>query len=69
MLSVIPEDRSNDAWIAEKWKQDWEASGHTEYIATFRTQEKASREKISEPKTLDDSKQPSNWGPSVQSIY
>ena len=29
MISVIPEDRSKDAWIAETWKQEWEASGPT----------------------------------------
>ena len=29
MLSVIPEDRSNDAWIAATWKQEWEAPGPT----------------------------------------
>ena len=29
MLSVIPEDRSKDAWIAATWKQEWEASGPT----------------------------------------
>ena len=29
MLSVIREDRSKDAWIAAKWKQEWEASGPT----------------------------------------
>ena len=29
MLSVIPEDRSKDARIAEMWKQEWEASGPT----------------------------------------
>ena len=29
MISVIPEDRSNDAWIAAMWKQEWEASGPT----------------------------------------
>ena len=29
MLSVIPEDRSKDAWLAAKWKQEWEASGPT----------------------------------------
>ena len=45
MLSVIPEDRSKDAWIAATWKQEWEASGPTEYTATCRTQERASREK------------------------
>ena len=27
MLSVIPEDRPKDAWIAATWKQAWEASG------------------------------------------
>ena len=27
MLSVIREDRSKDAWITPKWKQEWEASG------------------------------------------
>ena len=29
MLSVIPEDRSKDAWIAATWNQEWEASGPT----------------------------------------
>ena len=29
MLSVIPEDRSKDAWHAAMWKQEWEASGPT----------------------------------------
>ena len=29
MLSVIPEDRSKDAWLAAKWKQEWETSGPT----------------------------------------
>ena len=29
MLSVIPEDRSKDAWLAVTWKQEWEASGPT----------------------------------------
>ena len=29
MVSVIPEDRSKDAWIAATWKQEWEASGPT----------------------------------------
>ena len=29
ILSVIPEDRSKDAWIAAKWKQEWESSGPT----------------------------------------
>ena len=61
MWSVIPEDRSKDAWIAASWKQEWEASGPHPgtsprtgpsirttpgYIATYRTQEKASTGKI-----------------------
>ena len=29
MLSVIPEDRTKDAWIAATWKKEWEASGPT----------------------------------------
>ena len=29
MLSVIPEDRSKDAWISATWKQELEASGPT----------------------------------------
>ena len=29
MLCVIPEDRSEDAWNAAAWKQEWEASGPT----------------------------------------
>ena len=29
MLSVIPENRSKDAWIAAAWKQEWEASEPT----------------------------------------
>ena len=46
MLSVIPENRSKDAWIAATWKQVWEAAGPTEYTATYRTLEKASKKKI-----------------------
>ena len=42
MLSVIPEDRSKDAWIAATWKRQWPP----EYTATYRTQDKVSREKI-----------------------
>ena len=26
MLSVIPVDRSKDAWVAVAWKQEWDAS-------------------------------------------
>ena len=29
MLSVIPGDRSKDAWIAAMWKLEWEASAPT----------------------------------------
>ena len=29
MLSVIPEDRSKDAWLAAMWKEECEASGPT----------------------------------------
>ena len=29
MLAVIQGDRSNEAWIAASWKQEWEASGPT----------------------------------------
>ena len=29
MLSIIPEERSKDAWLAATWKQEWEASGPT----------------------------------------
>ena len=48
MLSVIHGERSKDACIAATWKQEREASGRDppEYIATYRTQAKASREKI-----------------------
>ena len=67
MLTVIPEDRSKDAWIAATWKQEWEASGPTEYTATYRTLEKASREN-NYSKTLDDPRQTAKWGRSVQSI-
>ena len=58
MLSVIPEDRSKDAWIAATWKQEWEASGPTRV-----------HRYVSEPKTMDDSKPTANWGWSVQSIH
>ena len=46
MLSVIPEDRSKDAWIAAAWKMSGKHPDPPEYIATYRAQEKASREKI-----------------------
>ena len=29
MLSVIPDDRSKDTWIAATWKQEWETCGPT----------------------------------------
>ena len=29
MISGILDDRSNDAWIAATWKQEWDASGST----------------------------------------
>ena len=45
MLSVIPEDRSKDAWLAATWKRSGKHPDPPEYIATYRTQEKASREK------------------------
>ncbi len=46
VLCVIREDRSKDAWIAAAWKQELEASEPSAYVATYRTQEKASMEKI-----------------------
>ena len=42
MLNVIPEYRSKDARIAATWKHP----DSPEYTATYRTQEKVSREKI-----------------------
>ena len=36
MLSVFPEDRSKDAWVATTWKQEWEASGPTRVQNTVR---------------------------------
>ena len=33
MISVIPEDRSKDAWIAATWKHEWEASGPTRVLS------------------------------------
>ena len=65
MLSVIPEDRSKDAWIAATWKQKWEASGPTR-VHRHRRRRQGRR---SEPKTLDASKPTANWGRSVQSIH
>ena len=44
MLSVIPEDRSKDAWIAATWKQGGKHPDPPEYTAMCRTQERASRE-------------------------
>ena len=44
-LNVIPEDRYQDTWIAASWKQEWEASGPPEGIATYGTQVKTSRGK------------------------
>ncbi len=48
MLSVFPEDRSKDAWIAAAWKQEY--PDPPDYIDTYRTQETASREKASREK-------------------
>ena len=67
MLSVIPGDWSKDAWIAATWKQEWEASGPTRvhrHVSDPGARRRHGR--TSEPKTLDDSKQPANWGQSVQ---
>ena len=46
MLSVIPDDRSKDAWIAAAWNRSWKHPDPPECIATYRTQEKPSSEKI-----------------------
>ena len=45
MQSVIPEDRSKGAWIAQRGSMSGMRPDPPEYIATYRTQEKASREK------------------------
>ena len=53
-ISVIPEDRSNDARIAETWKQEWEASGQTSTSPRIGPRRRRQGRR-SEPKTLDDS--------------
>ena len=45
MLSGIPEDRSKDARLAATLKQGGKHPDPPEYIAMYRTQEKASHEK------------------------
>ena len=70
MLSVIPEDRSKDAWIAATWKQAWEAMIQTHSSTPLCVGPRRERQgRISEPKTMDDSKPTANWGWSVQSIH
>ena len=66
MLSVIPEDRSKDAWIAATWKQEWEASGPTRvHHHVLDPGEDVKREDLS--RKLDKSRQTANWGRPVQS--
>ena len=69
MLSVIPEDRSKDAWIAATWKQEWEASGPTRVHRYVSDPGEGRQWRRPEPKTNDDSKPTANWGWSVQSIH
>ena len=68
MLSVIPEGRSKDAWIAATWKQAWEASGPTRVHRHLPGPWRRRQGRRTESKTLDDPKQIANWGRSVQSI-
>ena len=68
MLSVIPEDRSKDAWIAATWKQQWEASGLTRvHRHVPDPREGVKGEDLSRKHWT--TKQTVNWGRSVQSIY
>ena len=54
MLSVIPDDRSKDAWIAAAWKQEWEAAGPTR-VHRHVSDRRRCQGSRSESKTLDDS--------------
>ena len=68
MLSVIPEDRSKDEWIAATWKPGV-GSIRTHPSTPPRTGPWRRRQgRRTESKTLDDPKQTANWGRSVQSI-
>ena len=70
MLSVIPENRSKDAWLETTWKQEWEALIWTHPSTSPRIGPRTRRRgRITESKTLDDHKQTANWGRSVQSIH
>ena len=72
MLSVIPEDRSKDAWIAATWKQEWEASGTTRlHRHVLDPGEGVKGEELSRKHVLDgdDPKQTANWGRSIQSFH
>ena len=69
MLSVIPEARSKDAWIAATWKQEWEASGPTRVHRHVSDPGEGVKGEDLTPKTLDDSKQTANWGRSIQSFH
>ena len=61
MLSVIPEDRSKDAWIAATWKHEWEASGPTR-VHRHVSDPGRRQGRRAASKTLGDCKQTANWG-------
>ena len=65
MLSVIPEDRSKDAWLAAAWKE-WEACAPHPSTPPRIGPRRRHQGRISEWKTMDDSKQTTNWGQSLQ---
>ena len=69
MLSVIPEDRSKDAWIAATWKQEWEASGPTRVHRHISDPGEGVKGEDLSRKQWTTSKPTTNWGRSVQSIH
>ena len=68
MLSVIPEDRSKDAWIAAM--EAGVGSIRTHPSTPPRIGPRRRRQgRRTESKTLDDPKQTANWGRSIQSFH
>ena len=68
MLSVIPEDRSKDAWIEATWKHEWEASEPTRvHRHVSDPGEGIKGEDLSRKQWM--TKQTANWGRSLQIIH
>ena len=69
MLTVIPEDRSKDAWIVATWKQEWEAPGPTRVHRHVSDPGEGVKGDALSRKHCTTLNGLSNWGRWVQSIH